>query len=93
MKIYELVLHCKQGDDLSHHLMCSNNPTEALRNWGREFGTRQQICERIAIVISDQHVKISADTHFIAFHPENKKAEAALDLLVQEKILFIAEVE
>ncbi len=89
---YELFLHGKQGDDFAACLDEAEGKQDqvalALRRWAESFKANHDACLQIASSLDGKQIEAQADVHFISFTPGNEQAEAALEALVKEDLLY-----
>lgn len=85
---YELSLNYKQGDDLAGHLENSATPADGFASWAKHHKQNMLICEQISKILEKVEVEVFADTHMISLKPKNDTAREALEMLVNEGVLY-----
>lgn len=89
MKIYELFLHWKQGDDFRNCLeQAKGNVSKALELWAEDFDGYAKHCRELAQQFEGRDMRADADTHMIAFTGN----EELLGELVEKRLLSATEI-
>ena len=85
MKMYELFIHGKQGNDIAPFVAKSDSAAEALNGWREYLQQHVDVCARLAEQLVGFDIDIESDNNFIFLQPKDKAAEQMLESLVEDE--------
>ena len=81
MKVYQLIKHYKQGDDLNSFLEEKKDSKEALLAWANYMEDNAKSLKKLVNLFKDKELNIDvADTHYIQLSGDNVILKKASEL-------------
>lgn len=98
MKLYDIFIHYKQGDDFNHHLEKTKSTAEAFSSWADSFKAAEDVCRQVSAAfakakVTTEDIAVDAQVHSISFNPLTEKGEGLLKMLVAEELLHVEDFD
>lgn len=88
--VFQLHLHCRQGNDLDNWIALTKTPSHAFAEWAKSFREHEKLCVQLANSLEGTKITIEALGDDVYLIPNDDNEERILRNLEKLEVVFEA---